>query len=55
MHIMAGRTSRYNKDEMEITYLDNLRFAADRLQKVSVKEEHCRLQKVCMKVESCKL
>lgn len=33
MHIMAGRTSRYNHDEMKQTYMDNLRFAAERLQK----------------------
>ena len=32
---MAGRTSRYQRDEMENTFIDNLRYAADRLQKVS--------------------
>ncbi|KAH3867284.1 putative hydroxypyruvate isomerase [Dreissena polymorpha] len=36
MHIMAGRTSRYDHEEMENTYLDNLRFAADRLQKEGI-------------------
>ncbi|WAR23441.1 HYI-like protein [Mya arenaria] len=36
MHIMAGRTSRYKHEEMEETYLDNLRFAAERLQKEGI-------------------
>ena len=34
MHVLAGRTSRYNFEDMEKTYLDNLKFAAERLQKV---------------------
>lgn len=35
MHIMAGRTSRYDHGEMETTFLENLKYAADKLQKVS--------------------
>ena len=31
---MAGRTSRYKREEMEATYIENLRFAAERLSKV---------------------
>ena len=34
MHILAGRTSRNKLEEMETTYIENLRFAAERLQKV---------------------
>ena len=33
---MAGRTSRYNRDEMETAFIDNLRYAAERLQKVNM-------------------
>lgn len=36
MHIMAGRTSRYKKEEMEKTFIDNLRYAAERLQKEGI-------------------
>ncbi|XP_045160266.1 putative hydroxypyruvate isomerase [Mercenaria mercenaria] len=36
MHVTAGRTSRYKLEEMETTYLENLRFAADRLQKEGI-------------------